>query len=434
MATRWTTPIPLPNGGLRFIPPTPDRLVGGLLGVGGAAVFLALGTFATVQKPGVEGPGWEVFAALGGLVLVWLRLLFELIFPVGVTLADGRLGLARRVFGRLRWRTFLPAAGVRRLVVRHSGASAIGDLAAGGDGGSLALVVKRGRDDLTAVANELAAGLNAGRTDPVAVGNEETRFTGTRAEQPVFSRLATDSTDDAQTVRLPTVGLEVHRPVTEVRRFGPEFRANLPGYLLGGAVAGIALLYATFAAVVLFWAAGELVLTGQTSQRVRIGSADLSGGSPPPPLVTRLALAAEAGAWAVGVSGITGAFGLWLGRAILRSARRTAARQPATRTSTTRRRNAHVTLTLAADALGLSVVGLPPARFPWADLADVRASHVEHESSGEEGGSTVVEWLELKTTSGEVWKLTGQCGADWEWLATRLRAAAGLPDPVPTTP
>ncbi len=423
MSARWTTPTRRPNGGLRVIPPPTDRHVTGVVLVGVAIGFVTFGTLSALHKGGDGAVGWQVFVVLVGLVAVWLRLLSGVVFPVGVTLADGRFGLSRNLFGRLVWGVWVPAERVRRLVVRHSGESVAGTLAAGTDDSPLTLVANRGREDLRAVANELAAALGE-----VTVTDEDTHFTGRRAEQPVFSRLHTDG----ETVRLPAVSVEVARPVTELRRFGPEFRRLRTGYGLWAL--GVLLLVALggLALGLVGWASVEVLVWGYTSERVHIDGVSLPHDTPIPDLPTRSLTVARPLLLTVTFHGGLFVLGLWLGRRLIRSVRRTTALVLVTRTIRTRSRPRSITLTLAAEALTVAWPGREPTSWAWADVTAARAYRVIHESSGEGGSSsTVVEWLEVWFRSGEVWTLRGLDGADWEWLATRVRTAAGLPEPAP---
>lgn len=421
MADRWTTPTRRPSGVLRFIPPLTDRHVSGTLLVGVAIGFISFGTLATIQKAGAEATGWQLYLFLAGLTVVWVRLLFGVVFPVGVTLADGRFGLARNLFGRLVWIQSVPAERVRRLVVRHAGESTIGTLAAGTDDTPLTLVANRGRDDLRAVAAELAADLGG-----VPVADEDTRFTGRRTEQPVFSRLHIEG----ETIHLPAVGVEVARPVTELRRFGPEFRRRFVGFCLWALGVLWLLTFGGLGLGAVGWASGEVLIQGQTSVRVSIDGVTYPHGTTIPDLPTRWLTVSRPLLTTIPTHGGLFVLGLWLGWRLIRSVRRATARVPVTRTETTRHRPRPITLTLTAETLTATARDREPSRWSWAGLESVRARRVVHECNGE-GGDPVVEWLELRFRSGEVWTLRGADGADWEWLATRLRNAAGLPEPEP---
>lgn len=419
MPARWTTPTRLPNGGLRFPLSPTDRHVAGIAWSGGILLFFGLGTFATVQKRDIAATDWQIFAFLGGLMVVWLSLLLGIVFPLGITHADGRVGLARRIFGRQQWQEWRPAETVRRLVVRHAGANSPGALVVGSDGEPLTLAEKLAQDDLRAVASELSAALGG-----MTVADEETGFTGTRAEQPVLSHLHTEG----DTIHLPNSAVEVRRPTTEMQRFGPEFRRLLRWYALWAiGVVGL-LLFAGLRLWLILRSSVEVVINGRTTGHVFIAGHELPYGTPLPDLLSRLSAVAVPFLYAAVIDVPLLALALWLGHRLVRSVRRTAAPTPVSRIVITRLRPRPTTVTLTADTLTISHGGMESG-WAWTDVEGVVA--VQAHEGDESGGTTVIEWLEIRLRSGEMWKLTGADGADWEWLATRARTTAGLPEPAP---
>lgn len=224
-------PQPLPGGGLRYRAPWKNEAgFVALLVVMAGVTTVAIGYAAATSQ---EFP----------LPLVFMAPLFFLAFaavmavgamhPLALTAAEGRVGAARWVFGRLWWGENRRADEVRQLVVRRNpGQTRNGTLLAD-TGEEPPLTLASGvLWELREVADQLAAALSSGRATPVVVRAESTPPPAFRAEQPANSKVVANAAGGLQVFELSNVAIALEPTPAEYERRLERLRTQGEGALV----------------------------------------------------------------------------------------------------------------------------------------------------------------------------------------------------------
>lgn len=225
-------PQPLYGDGLRYRAPWKG-------GVGFVALLVVMAGVTTGAIGYVAATSQDVpvtLMLLGPLILLAFATVVAVgvMHPLALTAAEGRVGAARWVFGRLWWGENRRADTVRQLLVRRiPGQSQVGTLVAD-TGEEPPLTLASGvLWELREVADHLAAALSSGRAPPVVVRAESTPPPAFRAEQPANSKVVANAAGGMEVFELNRVSVALEPTPAEYERRLERLRTHGDGALVG---------------------------------------------------------------------------------------------------------------------------------------------------------------------------------------------------------